>query len=238
MPLARPVFLILHWQPMVSDSHSIEELHRSLRITRSARYYMRMVVGIFCGAIAALFLAWFMHYLIQSSDLVLSKAERNHMLDFVRVKRSESIKRKDRAPERPKMNKSPEVPQMSQGQADSGQQLAVSAMPIETNVDIGQSVAGISGEGEYMPIVKVAPVYPSSALSRGLAGSCLVEYTVTNAGTVKDVVVIEDECTDRVFYKPSIDAALRFKYKPRVIDGAAVEVHGIGNIFRYEIVGK
>ena len=89
-----------------------------------------------------------------------------------------------------------------------------------------------------MPIVKVAPVYPSRALARDLAGTCLVEYTVTTAGTVRDVVVIEDQCTDRVFQKPSIDAALRFKYKPRVIDGVATEVQGVWNRFRYEIVDR
>ena len=52
-------------------------------------------------------------------------------------------------------------------------------------------------------------------------------------GTVKDVEVVEEECSEAVFQKPSIDAALRFKYKPRVIDGVAVEVQGVMNMFHY-----
>ena len=36
-----------------------------------------------------------------------------------------------------------------------------------------------------------------------------------------------------MFYRSSIEAAKRFKYKPRVIDGVAVEVHGVLNRFHY-----
>ena len=37
-----------------------------------------------------------------------------------------------------------------------------------------------SGDGEYLPIVKVAPVYPRRALQRGIEGFVIVEFTVTN----------------------------------------------------------
>ena len=36
-------------------------------------------------------------------------------------------------------------------------------------------------------------------------------------------------------YKASVDAALKFKYRPRVIDGEAVAVPGVRNLFRYEL---
>ena len=64
-------------------------------------------------------------------------------------------------------------------------------------------------------------------------GECLVEYTVTAAGTTKDIRVIEDRCTSRIFWRSSIEAAKRFKYKPRVIDGVAVEVEGVLDMFYY-----
>ena len=63
-----------------------------------------------------------------------------------------------------------------------------------------------------------------------------MRYTVTATGTVKDVEVIKDRCTASVFYRPSVDAAQRFKYKPRVIDGEAVEVSGVYNMFYYREV--
>jgi protein TonB len=90
------------------------------------------------------------------------------------------------------------------------------------------------GEGDYLPIVKVAPIYPQRAQSRGIEGYCTVQYTVTRQGTVKDVVVLEDDCTSSLFHRASVQAALKFKYKPRVIDGQAVEVPGVRNRFTYQ----
>ena len=88
-------------------------------------------------------------------------------------------------------------------------------------------------DGEYLPIVKVAPVYPSRALSRGLEGYVIVEFTVTRTGTVTDVVVVES--TSTLFERAASEAALKFKYKPRVIDGEAVEVPGVRNKITFEI---
>ena len=76
------------------------------------------------------------------------------------------------------------------------------------------------------------------ALQRGIFGQCMVRYTVTNLGTVKDVTVVPGECTHLLFERPSVEAALRFKYKPRVINGVAVEVRGIRNMFYYEELVK
>ena len=47
--------------------------------------------------------------------------------------------------------------------------------------------------------------------------------------------MIEDQCTSSLFHRSSIQAALKFKYKPRVIDGEAVEVPGVQNKFTFEI---
>ena len=47
--------------------------------------------------------------------------------------------------------------------------------------------------------------------------------------------MIDGQCTSSLFEKASVDAALKFKYKPRVIDGQAVEVPGVRNKFTYEL---
>jgi protein TonB len=99
------------------------------------------------------------------------------------------------------------------------------------------SVSGlglVASDGDYLPIVKIAPVYPARAQSRGIEGYCLVEYTVTTTGTTKDVVVVEAE-PPGIFNKASIAAALKFKYRPRVVDGEPIEVYGVRNLFRYEL---
>mgnify|MGYP001825375260 CR=1 FL=1 len=189
------------------------------------------------GAMAALLLAWFMHFLIGSSEMQLNASERAQMLDFVRLKRQETTARKDRRPERPKVSDAPDVPPaMDASAADAGTTLAVSApTPLASGVDVARSGIGIgSGDGEYLPIVKVAPVYPRRALERAISGTCLVSYTVTTSGTVRDVIVVPGYCEEKLFERPSIEAALRFKYKPRVIDGVATEVHNVQNMFHYE----
>ena len=96
---------------------------------------------------------------------------------------------------------------------------------------------GISGyemqDGDYLPLVKVAPIYPRRAAARGLSGWVLVIFTVTSSGTVKDVRVLES--TDKIFERAAIQAALRFKYRPRVVDGEPVEVTGVKHYIRFEM---
>jgi protein TonB len=224
---------------MSIERSSVAGLALALRMGGDGRYVLRVLAAMLVGAVVALFMGWFMHYLIQSSDLTLGNAERVQMLDFVRLKREEAVERKDRKPQKPKLEEAPEVPPMPQNNADaSGELLAISAMPTDTSIDIGLGGIGFgAGEGDYLPIVKVAPIFPQRALAAGIFGECLVRYTVTTAGTVKDVEVLKEDCISAMFYRSSIEAAKRFKYKPRVIDGVAVEVHGVINRFLYREVG-
>ena len=226
---------------MTIESNTLSGIDRALARSRDPAHYVRMLGAIVVGGASALFLAWFMQYLISSSDLSLEDASRVQMLDFVRVKRDENIERKDRKPPKPKLEETPEVPPMQQNADASGQQLMVSMMPADSGVNIDQGGIGFgAGEGDYLPIVKVAPIYPRRALVAGIFGECLVVYTVTTAGTVKDVEVDKERCTHTLFYRPSVEAAERFKYKPRVIDGVAIEVKGVRNMFYYreEVPGQ
>ncbi len=59
----------------------------------------------------------------------------------------------------------------------------------------------------------------------GLEGNCILEFTVTRTGAVQDVVVVE--CTHFLFERAATQAALKFKYKPWVIDGEPVDVRGV-----------
>lgn len=205
----------------------------------SSRLHPLLVLGAGCiaGAAGALLLAWFMYFLISANELTLEASERVQMLDFVRVKREEAAQRKDRKPERPELQRAPDAPpsMADTSSSDSASTLAVSAPTVSVDGDLGLSRSGIgAGEGDYLPIVKIAPVYPQRALVRGITGTCTVRYTVTTAGTVKDVEVVPSMCEEEMFAKPSVDAAKRFRYKPRVIDGDAVEVQGIYNMFHFE----
>jgi len=104
-----------------------------------------------------------------------------------------------------------------------------------TGVSLKLSSSGMSsGDGEYLPIVKVAPIYPRRAQTRGISGYCIVEYTVTKSGSIRDPQPVDCQPSG-IFERASVKAATKFKYKPRVVDGEPIEVAGVQNKFTYEL---
>jgi protein TonB len=201
-------------------------------------YYSRMLIGAALGLAITAGLFWTMSYLIASADRSLNESGASNIVDFVRLKRDESVERRQLKPEKPPP---PETPpeQPPTPQLDSlnpnAEKIAISAVPVETDIEMSGGFNLGVGEGDYLPIVKVAPIYPQRALSRGIEGFCVVQYTVTKQGTTANPFVIEDQCTSSLFHSASVQAALKFKYKPRVVDGQAIEVPGVQNKFTYEI---
>ncbi|WP_258910013.1 energy transducer TonB [Pseudomonas putida] len=86
---------------------------------------------------------------------------------------------------------------------------------------------------QYLPIAKEAPDYPQRALDRNIEGECTVAYTVTPQGQVSDPQVV-GQCHP-LFVKPSLAAAKRFRYQPRMVNGQAVAVANVKNTFTYKI---
>jgi protein TonB len=77
-------------------------------------------------------------------------------------------------------------------------------------------------EGDIIPIVVIRPMYPRDAALKGLEGWVKIEFTITAKGTVKEPRVV-DSMPPRVFNREAIRAILKWKFKPRVIDGVAVD---------------
>jgi protein TonB len=199
---------------------------------------IRIVIGLVVSLAVTLSLFWLMQYLIETADRTLNEDGAGNLVDFVRVKRDESIQRRQLKPKKPPPPDTP-PPQPPTPQLDNldanAEKIAISEVPVETDIEMTGGFSLGVGEGDYLPIVKVAPIYPNRALTRGIEGFCVVQYTVTKQGTTKDPVVIESQCTSSLFHRASINAALKFKYKPRIMDGEAVEVPGVQNKFTYEI---
>jgi len=109
----------------------------------------------------------------------------------------------------------------------------IPAPAVATDVEIGGPGAMNIAEGDYLPIVRVAPVYPARALSRGIEGYVDMGFTVTTTGTVKDPVVLFS--TSSLFERAATQAVLKFKYKPRVVDGVPVEVPNVKTRITFQI---
>ena len=77
-------------------------------------------------------------------------------------------------------------------------------------------------EGDIIPVVVIRPMYPRDAAIKGQEGWVKIEFTITSIGTVKNPRVIDSK-PPRVFNREAIRAILKWKFKPRVVDGVAVE---------------
>ena len=194
----------------------------------------RYIFSIFVGSVITLSLIFVMHLLIEHAEDAISKEGTKHQLDFVRVKRNETLNTEDYTPEKPPKPPEvpPEVPPQDTDVVDpNAPTIRIPAPDIATNMDIGGPGGMNIAEGDYLPIVRVAPVYPARALSRGVEGYVDMMFTVTETGTVKDPVVTFS--TSSLFDRAATRAVLKFKYKPRVVDGVPVEVAGVTTRIRF-----
>jgi len=101
-------------------------------------------------------------------------------------------------------------------------------------------------DGEYIPLFKVVPIYPRRAQERGTMGYALVSFTITETGSVENAVPVEGYCSSKspedpavefrpcsMFNSASARAALKLKYKPKIVDGKAVRVDDVLHRFTY-----
>lgn len=199
---------------------------------------LRAVLGVGISIAVTLTLFWIMSFMIEMAGQDIDEGPSLGRLDFVRVKKDEDITRKRPPIVERDLPEPPPAPPAQPSFDDPRVKLVPVGIPdVSTDGGLGPSDpfgAGI-GAGDYLPIVKVAPVYPQRALSRGTEGFCVVEYTVTRQGTVRGPRVIESQCTSPLFHRVCVEAAVKFKYRPRVIDGRPVEVSGVQNRFTFEI---
>ena len=99
-------------------------------------------------------------------------------------------------------------------------------------------------DGEYIPLFKVTPIYPRRAQERGIMGYAVVAFTITETGTVENAVPLEGMCGDptnpetvyrqcSIFNSAASRAALKLKYKPKIVDGKAVRVDDVPHKFTF-----
>lgn len=188
----------------------------------------RYAFSIVAGSIVTLSLLFIMQILIESGVDALVKPRERHVLEFVRVRRNENVNTQDLTPEKPpKPPKVPPVvpPQDTDSIDPNAPTINIPPPPVAQNIDIGGPGGMNIAEGDYLPIVRVAPIYPARAQSRGLEGYVDMSFTVTASGSVTNPIVMYS--TSSLFERAATRAVLKFKYKPRVVDGIPVDVVGV-----------
>ena len=89
---------------------------------------------------------------------------------------------------------------------------------------------------EYAPLEKKVPIYPYVTQFNGIEGYCIVQYTVTQLGKVKDA--FPETCSPiGLFEGVSVESAKKFIYQPRIVDGIPKSVSGVQNKFTFDLTG-
>jgi len=116
-----------------------------------------------------------------------------------------------------------------------GPSLNIQRASVDLDAGLQLSNASISAtDGDMLPLVAIAPQYPTRAAQRGIQG--LVSFTVDRLGNVdEDSIVVVDAEPSSIFDRSSVRAAARFKFQPRVVDGQGVPVNDVQYVFRYEL---
>lgn len=195
---------------------------------------MRYLISLALGFVVAISLFGLMKELVSGTEEAQVKADDVQFVDFVRVKRDESVRTKERqVPDKPQPPDKPPPPTMA---AQQQQDISPNAPTLDIDMpDIGASFAGTgpylgspfssgfnAGDGDLIPIVQIRPQYPREALMKCIGGVVEMRFTVLEDGSVTDATVISAD-PPRMFDREALRAISRWKFKPRIVDGRPVK---------------
>ncbi len=196
--------------------------------------WLRLPIAIVLAALVSLALFFAMHFMISQGKGDINKNKDYSVVDFVRVKRESEVRTKKRViPKKPPLPKTPPPPpelQVEQNETVAMPDLQMDMPRLSTSGvaggpfigGVGRGAGGVNqGDGDLIPLVKIAPRYPRKAALAGKEGWVKVEFTVTELGTVTDVKVLDSQ-PRRLFDRAAKKAILKWKFKPRVVDGKPV----------------
>jgi protein TonB len=196
----------------------------------------RFLASLLLGVAVTLVLFFIMQALIDSGDQAYRSDSDGQIMEFVRIKDDESLSLKDRRkPKKPESPKEPPPPpkMIVEKQVKPTMNKVKIDIP---NIDLptiagggpflGNWAGNPLAEGDVLPIVRIDPQWPREALVEGIEGYVIVEVIIAADGSVASAVVIES-VPRRLFDRNVIRAVLKWKFKPRIINGVAVERRAI-----------
>jgi protein TonB len=176
---------------------------------------------------------WFLQALITSGGhtMNLRPAVR---IDFTPLRHDTETASKRQQVERPKPVQVPEMPDVATTSFEAGDTSANFNRSFSTEVGMGKMQISGGSDRDIMPLVRINPDYPRRAMSRGIEGWVQFEFTITPAGTVSDVKVVDAD-PKGIFEDAATKAILRWKYNPKVEEGRAVERRGVRVVLRFDL---
>ena len=178
---------------------------------------------------------WTMHLLIVGGKYLADQGESLATVDFVRLKKESELETRERKkPPKPEPPKQPPPPKMKIDTPPPDAPPTPFQMPklnLPTTISggpfIGSYVGGdMTGYSDLIPLVRISPQYPRNAARDRIEGMVVFEVTINPDGTVKSARPIKAQPRG-VFESAAMQAILKWKFKPKVVDGKGVEATGI-----------
>ncbi|EEF79514.1 energy transducer TonB [Methylophaga thiooxydans] len=206
---------------------------------------MRIVIGIILALVVNFGLFMLMHHMTNSQGVDRRVTEDIRLLDFVRLKREQEqpetkkreLPKKPPPPEEPPPPPATPTPQTNKPKAPTPK-LDVPRIDVPMNItgvpylgDFAKApkaspapatVEGPIIDNEVVPLVRIPPKYPRVAARRGVEGVVTVTFIITKDGTVRDPRVVDAKPAN-VFNDEALAAVLKWKFKPKLLDGQPVE---------------
>ncbi len=188
------------------------------------------------GAVT-LILFYFMAFLISGGKKFVKSSDSENLIEFVRIKRpTQTELRKRKLPkkpevlEQPKATKSLKMDQKNITPNRSAMKFDAPQLDIPLAVGaggIGVNGGGAGGDSDEMPLVRIEPQYPREAILKGIeSGWVQVMFDLKPDGSVMNVNIIDSSPRD-IFDMAARRAILKWKYRPKMVDGKGVIRRGL-----------
>ena len=202
----------------------------------SKRHHFSIWAIALCVAmLAALAIVLLMQQLTNTETALASKDYEYNVVDFVRLQKDSEVQSKERErPEKPKPLEKPIQKNLEVSQLDSPAppdfQFDMPDMALPSALGDGPQISlpafgsaklNLEPNRNVMPVSRVNPRYPRSAQRRGIEGHVVLQFTITQTGTVTNIKVV-DSVPPQVFDTAAERALARWKFKPKIVDNTAV----------------
>jgi protein TonB len=196
---------------------------------------LRYSLGLVFGAVFSVLLFWLMWRLI-GVPIDVGELRQATRVEFTRMREDTEVASKEQEkPEQERPPPVPEIPQMAHSSGDAGGAAVQLMTPtVDAAGAMSRMTMSAGSDRDIMPLVRINPDYPPRALSRGIEGYVIVQFTISATGSVKDLIVVEAK-PEGIFDEAAMRAVARWRYNPKVEEGVAVERVGVQTMITFKL---
>ncbi len=205
----------------------------------------RIIIGLVLGLGVTFALFVLMAYLIKA-DVRPPTAEKLPTIQISMIEPDDDVNlRKRRLPKKPEPPKNPpppRTPKVAKAERPKVRNMNLNLGKIDVNLAgsglyLGAPGGANMGDGDAIPMVVIQPRYPRKAAMEGIEGWVKFKFTISPDGTPVDVELI-DANPRRIFERAARRAIYKWKFKPKVVDGKAMEQHNMVYTMQFQLASE